>query len=218
MRNTPSSTRWCRMPPTARCCAAGASRLHARIAATLEDQFPEIVVTQPRCLPGTVRRPGCGEGGRLLAQGRSAGDGALGDDGSGRPVAEGVGRAGGPAGRTSAPATGARPATRARIGTDGSKRLFGARGGRDLARARALAEQIDRPEYLVRAVLWPMGVSFGPMPSTSWRCRLPSRWKNRRDEEEISATLLLGHYIHGASCHSRRVRDRARASRAVSMA
>ena len=56
----------------------------------------------------------CGKGGRLLAEGRSAVAGALGDGGSGRPVAEGIGRAGRSAGRPVAPATGARPANCAR--------------------------------------------------------------------------------------------------------
>ena len=72
-----------------------------------------------------------GTGGRLLAEGRSAGAGALGDDGSGRPVAEGVGRAGRSAGRPVAPATGAGPANRARIGTDCHERLVGGGSGRD---------------------------------------------------------------------------------------
>ena len=65
-----------------------------------------------------------GAGGRLLAEGRSAGAGALGDDGSGRPVAQGVGRAGRSAGRPVAPATGAGSANRARIGTGCHERLL----------------------------------------------------------------------------------------------
>ena len=72
-----------------------------------------------------------GKGGRLLAEGRSAGAGALGDGGSGRPVAEGVGRAGRSAGRPVAPATGAGSANRARIGTDCHERLVGGGSGRD---------------------------------------------------------------------------------------
>ena len=56
-------------------------QIHARIAATLESQFPEIVAAQPgahsRALcRGRIDR----KGSRLLAQGRSAGGGALGDD------------------------------------------------------------------------------------------------------------------------------------------
>jgi class 3 adenylate cyclase len=83
-----------------------------------------------------------GEGGRLLAQGRSAGARALGDDRSGRPAAEGTGRAGWPAGRTWAPATGARPANPAWMGTDSRERLFGTRGGREL-RPSARAGRAD---------------------------------------------------------------------------
>ena len=45
-----SSTRWCRTRPTAPCCAAGVSFCTARIAATLEDRFPEIVLAQPALL------------------------------------------------------------------------------------------------------------------------------------------------------------------------
>ena len=67
-------------------------RLHGRIAATLEDRFPEIVLAQPALLGPALRGSRArGKGGRLLAEGRSAGAGALGDGGSGRPVAEGAG-------------------------------------------------------------------------------------------------------------------------------
>ena len=50
MRSTPSSTRWCRTPPTALCCASRDAALHARIAETLESQFPEIAESQPELL------------------------------------------------------------------------------------------------------------------------------------------------------------------------
>jgi len=58
-------------------------------------------------MPALRERRADGTGGRLLAEGRSAGGCALGDDGGGRPVAEGVGRAGRSAKRLVAPATGA---------------------------------------------------------------------------------------------------------------
>ena len=64
------------------------------IAATLEDRFPEIVLRHRAAGPALRGSRAGGKGGRLLAEGRSAGAGALGDDGSGRPVAKGVGRAG----------------------------------------------------------------------------------------------------------------------------
>ena len=54
-------------------------RLHARIAATLEDRFPEIVLAQPALLAHHCAEAGLAEkSDRLLAEGRSAGDSALG--------------------------------------------------------------------------------------------------------------------------------------------
>ena len=67
-------------------------QLHARIATTLESQFPEIVAAQPAAAGPALRRGRARrEGGRLLAQGGPAGGRALGDDGSGGAVAERIG-------------------------------------------------------------------------------------------------------------------------------
>ena len=69
-------------------------QMHARIAATLEDQFPEIVVAQPALLARHCAEAGLAE--KAVAywlKAGQAGDRALGDDRSGRPVAEGAGRA-----------------------------------------------------------------------------------------------------------------------------
>ena len=118
-------------------------QIHARIAATLEEQFPEIVVAQPALLARHCAEAGLAE--KAVVYWLKAGQQALralGDDRSGRPAAEGTGRAGRPAGRTWAPATGAGPATRAWIGTDACERLFGARGGHDL-RPSARAGRAD---------------------------------------------------------------------------
>jgi hypothetical protein len=49
MRPTSSSMHLFRMPPTA-CWCAGRQQLHARIAATIESQSPEIVKAQPEVL------------------------------------------------------------------------------------------------------------------------------------------------------------------------
>ena len=86
-------------------------QLHGRIAATLEGQFQEIVDTSTRSAGEALRESRSDrEGGRLLAQGRSAGDCTMCDDRGGYAVAEGVGafvspteRAGSPAARTSTP-------------------------------------------------------------------------------------------------------------------
>ena len=107
-------------------------RLHSRIAATLEDRFPEIVAAQPALLAQHCATAGLSE--KAVAYWLKAGQqalAALGDDGSGRPVAEGVGRADRSAGRPGAPATGTGSANRARMGADGRDRLVGGGCGRD---------------------------------------------------------------------------------------
>ena len=118
--------------------------LHTRIAESLEDRFPDIVLAQPALLAQHCAQAGLMEKAiTLLAEGRSAGAGALGDDGSRHPVAEGFGRAGRPTGRPVAPATGTGPANRARTALSATKGLSAADVGETLARARALAEQLD---------------------------------------------------------------------------
>ena len=93
MRNTPSSTRWCRMPPTARCCAAGASRYMPVSPQRLKTNSRRLWLPNLRCLPGTARKPGWRRRRSLIGSKPVAGDGALGDDRSGRPAAERAGRA-----------------------------------------------------------------------------------------------------------------------------
>ena len=124
--------------------------LHSRIAATLEDRFPEIVLAQPALLAQHCAEAGLVEKAiDLLAEGRSAGAGALGDGGGDRPVAQGLGVL---AGLPDGPwrrqqeldlQIALRPALAA------TKGFSAAAVGETLTRARALAEQIDRPEYLV---------------------------------------------------------------------
>src|SRR5262249_1283783 len=102
------------------------------------------------------------EGGRLLAQGRSAVAQALGDDRSGRPAAEGTGRAGWPAGRTWAPATRARPATRAWTRIDGCEGLPGARGGLDFRPSTRTGRAERPPRGPPAGILRQRGVSANP--------------------------------------------------------
>jgi class 3 adenylate cyclase len=105
--------------------------LHRRVAATLEERFPEgdgTAGTAGAALPGS--RAG-GAGGGVLAAGGSAGAGAFGDVRSGGPDAQGAGGADPPAGRPAAPTTGTGPASRAQVGIDCHERLGGNRGGGD---------------------------------------------------------------------------------------
>ena len=55
-------------------------QLHARIAATLESQFPEIVAASRHCLAQHCTEAGLRESDRLLAQGGATGDCAVRDD------------------------------------------------------------------------------------------------------------------------------------------
>ena len=50
MRPICSSMRWCRTPPTARCCAGDGRNLHGRVAAALEAHFADLVDRQPELL------------------------------------------------------------------------------------------------------------------------------------------------------------------------
>ena len=107
-------------------------RLHKRIVSgprspLFGDRSGATRAVGPALLGSRAR----GTGRRILAEGRSAGAGGLGDGGSGCPVAQGLGRASRSARRPVAPATGAGPANRARICTDGHERLFGGGCGRD---------------------------------------------------------------------------------------
>ena len=91
--------------------------LHTRIATTLEDRFPDIVLAQPALLAQHRAEAGLVE--KAIVYWLRAGQQSLrkfDDEGSSRTVAERFGRADHPAGRPVAPATGAGPANRARSG------------------------------------------------------------------------------------------------------
>ena len=92
-------------------------RLHARIVATLEDRFPEIVLAQPALLARHCAAAGLKE--KAVDYWLTAGQQALARsaiDGSGRPVAEGFRGAGWSAGKPLAPAAGVGPSRRAQAG------------------------------------------------------------------------------------------------------
>jgi predicted ATPase len=76
MPRTPSSTRWCRTPPTAPCCALAGSNCMAGLPSTLERQFPEIAAAQPELMAQHCAKAGLveqaieywGQAGRLAVQ------------------------------------------------------------------------------------------------------------------------------------------------------
>ena len=58
---TSSSTRWCRMPPMAHCCAAGASGCTAVSWRRSKTASRRSCWRNPRCWPSTARKPGSAE-------------------------------------------------------------------------------------------------------------------------------------------------------------
>ena len=126
-------------------------QLHARIAATLEDQFPEIVATQPALLAQHCAEAGLTE--KAVGYWLKAGQQAMARSAMTEAVAQlrkGLdvltGLPDGPRRRQQELdlqiALGPALAF--------TKGLSAPDVGETIARARALAEQLDRPEYLVR--------------------------------------------------------------------
>ena len=68
---TSSSTRWCRMRPTAHCCAARRQELHARVATVLEQDFADLAEHQPELLAHHLTA--AGNSGRATEQWLKAG-------------------------------------------------------------------------------------------------------------------------------------------------
>ncbi len=126
-------------------------QLHARIAATLEDQFPEIVVTQPALLARHCAEAGLSE--KAVAYWLKAGRQAMARSAMTEAVAQlrkGLdaltGLPDGP--RRRQQELDLQLALRPALAF--TKGLSAPDVGETIARARALAEQLDRPEYLVR--------------------------------------------------------------------
>ncbi len=197
---TSSSTRWCRMRRTAPCCAAGASGCTARIAATLEERFPEIVLAQPALLAHHCTAAGLAEKaiGYWLkavrqALARSAMKEAVVQSRKGLEVLadlpESPGRRQQELDLQGALAWGL-------VATSG---WSAAEVGETLARVRALAEQLDRPEYLVGLIAgqWRIHlVRAEHRLALALGEQLENIGKTRNDTDEQS----LGQFLQGASC------------------
>ena len=137
-------------------------QLHARIGATLEDQFPEIVVTQPALLAQHCAEAGLAE--KAVAFWLKAGRQAM----AGSAMTEAVAQL-----RKGLDVLTGLPddPRRRQLELDlqlalrpalaFTKGLSAPDVGETIARARALAEQLDRPEYLVRLSFGQWAFHFG---------------------------------------------------------
>ena len=178
-------------------------QIHARIATTLESQFPEIVAAQPQLMAHHCAEAGFNEkavGYRLKAGQQAVARSAMTEavaqlqrglellanmPEESRPVQHeldlqiALGRALMAANGYSAPAV-----------------------AETLVRARALAERFDRPDRLAPLLYFQWGfrmVRAEHELAVSLAEQMEKLGETRKDQ----ATLLLGHYIHGASCYFR---------------
>ena len=118
-----------------------------------------------------------------MAEGRSAGAGALGDDGGGYSATERAGRAGRCAGQPVAPATGAGSADRARIGIGCHEGHRGGRRRRDHSPSVRPGGAARSTSVSRSAAVWPMEVSFGPIRAQAGAVTCRGVRKNRRGAE-----------------------------------
>ena len=61
MPSTPSSTRWCRTPPTTTLLKSRRQELHGKIARVIEQRFPNVKATEPEVLAHHLTAAGLAE-------------------------------------------------------------------------------------------------------------------------------------------------------------
>jgi class 3 adenylate cyclase/tetratricopeptide (TPR) repeat protein len=173
--------------------------LHIRIATTLEDQFPEIVLAQPALLAQHCEAAGLAE--QAVAYWLKAGHQALAHSTMAEAVAQlrkGLdvlaGQPGSPWRQQQeldlqAALASALTATKGWSASDVDEAL---------ARARTLAEQLDRPEYLVPLIT---GQGTLHCVRSEHRRALPLGDQLERigQARNDAAAQFLGHYTHGVS-------------------
>jgi len=177
--------------------------IHARIAATLESQFPEIVAAQPQLLAHHCTEAGFNEkaiGYRLKsgqqALARSAMTEAVAQLQRGLELLVGMPEE-------------SRPVQHELdLQIALGRALMAARGysapvvADALIRARALAEQFDRPARLIPLLYSRWGFHM-VRAEHELAVSLAEQMEKFGEARKDQTALLLGHYIHGASCYFR---------------
>ena len=160
-------------------------RLHARIAATLEDRFPEIVLAQPALLAQHCAAAGLAE--QAVAYWLKAGQQALARSAMAEAVAQLRKGLDVLAGLPDGPW---RQQQELDLQTALGSALTATKGwsaaevGETLARARALAEQLDRPEYLVPLIVGQWAFHF-----VRAEHRLALRWASSSKKSARRGTM-----------------------------
>jgi class 3 adenylate cyclase/tetratricopeptide (TPR) repeat protein len=176
-------------------------QLHARIVATLEDRFPEIVVAQPALLAHHCEEAGLSE--NAVAYWLAAGRQAWAHSATAEAVAllrRGLALI--PAlpddDRRRETELDLLIALRPPLGQ--SKGLAAAEVGQALARARALAEAVDRPEQLI-ALLWGQGLFHTYRSEHTRALAIAEQMENIGEARYDFGAKLRGRLLRGWTCY-----------------
>jgi tetratricopeptide (TPR) repeat protein len=170
--------------------------IHARIAATLEGQFPEIVATQPEVMARHFAEAGLNE--KAVGYRLKAGQQALARSAMTEAVAQ---LQSGLDLLTNLPESPWRTQQELDLQIARARALIPAKGyssplvGETILRARALADQLGRPEYLV-PLLYSQWIFHTVRAEHKVALTLAEHGEAQRDE----ATQLLGRNLRGNSC------------------
>ena len=187
------------MRPTAHCCAAGASGCTRRIAAALEDRFPEIVLAQPALLAQHCAAAGLAE--QAVAYWLKAGQQALARSAMAEAVAQLRKGLDVLAGLPDGPWRQQQELDlQIALGSalTATKGWSAAEVGETLARARALAEQLDRPEYLVPLIVGQWAFHF-VRAEHRLALSLGEQLEKIGEARNDAAAQLLGRFMHGVT-------------------
>ena len=174
-------------------------RLHARIAATLEDRFPEIVLAQPALLAQHCAAAGLAE--KAVAYWLKAGQQALARSAMAEAVAQLRKGLDVLAGLPDGPWRQQQELDlQIALGSalTATKGWSAADVGETLARARALAEQLDRPEYLVPLIVGQWAFHF-VRAEHRLALALGEQLEQIGEARNDAAAQLLGRYMHGVT-------------------
>ncbi|MGY3138288.1 class 3 adenylate cyclase/tetratricopeptide (TPR) repeat protein [Bradyrhizobium sp. USDA 4501] len=178
-------------------------QIHTRVATTLESQFPEIVAAQPQLMAHHCTEAGFNE--KAVGYRLKAGQQAVARSAMTEAVAQ---LQKGLELLASMPEESRPRLHELDLEIALGRALMAARGysapavADTLVRARALAERFDRPDRLAPLLYFQWGfhsVRAEHELAVSLAEQMEKLGETRKDQ----VTLMLGHYIHGASCHYR---------------
>lgn len=178
-------------------------QIHARIATTLESQFPEIVAVQPQLMAHHCAEAGFNE--KAVSYRLQSGQQAL----ARSAMTEAVSQLHRGLDLLANMPEGIRPVLQELdLQIALGRALMATRGysapevADTLVRARALAEQSDRPDRLVPLLYVQWGFHM-VRSEHGLAVSLARQMEKLGEATKDQVTLLLGHYIHGASCYFR---------------